>query len=99
MPSLTIKKRINKFSKLSNSLNIKLIKGDKNDIQYKADYVNKGKNLKTKAIDSSNKNKRMAYCGELPFEILSYCRYIDLEKMGTVSCKIEKDEYRLLGTK
>ena len=41
----------------------------------------------------------MAYCGRLLFGILSYCRSIDLEKMKIVSCKIEKDEYRLLGTK
>ena len=63
------------------------------------DDVNKGKSFKTKPIDSSNKNKCMAYCGELPFGILSYCRKIDLDKMKIVSCKIEKDEYRLLGTK
>ena len=31
--------------------------------------------------------------------LLSCCRYIDLEKMEIVPCKIEKDEYRLLGTK
>ena len=54
------------------------------------DYVNKSKNLKTKLIDSSNKNKCIAYCGKLPFGILSHCRYIDLEKMKIVSCKIEK---------
>ena len=45
-----------------------------------ADYINKGKNLKTKPIGSSNKNKCMAYYGELPFGILSYCRYIDLDE-------------------
>ena len=32
-----------KFNKLSNSLNIKLIKGDKKDIRYMVDYVNKEK--------------------------------------------------------
>ena len=52
-----------------------------------------------KPIDSSNKNKCMAYCSELPFGILSYSSYIDLEKMKIVFCKIEKDEHRLLGTK
>ena len=41
----------------------------------------------------------MGYCGELPFGILTHCRYIDLEKMKIISAKIEKDEYRLLGTK
>ena len=99
MSNLSIKERKSNFNKLSNSLNIKLIKGDEKDIRYMVDYINKGKNLKTKSIGSSNKNKCMAYCGELPFGILSYCRYIDLEKMKILSCKIEKDEYRLLGTK
>ena len=27
------------------------------------DYINKGKNFKTKPIDSSNKNKCRTYCG------------------------------------
>ena len=99
MSSLTIRERKSKFNKLSNSLNIKLIKGDEKDIQYMIDYINKGKNLKTKSIDSSNKNKCVAYRGELPFRILFYCRYIDLEKLKIVSCKKEKDEYRLLGIK
>ena len=63
------------------------------------DYINKGKNLRTKNTGSGNKSKCMAYCGELPFGILSYCRYTDLEKMKVVSCNIEKHEYRLLGTK
>ena len=63
------------------------------------DYFNKSKNLKTKPIDSSNKNTCMAHYGELPFGILSYCRCIDLEKMKIVSCKIEKDECKLLETK
>ena len=48
MSNLSIKERKSKFHKLSNSLNIKLIKGDKKDIQYMLDYINKGKNLKTK---------------------------------------------------
>ena len=99
MSSLSVKERKSKFNKLSISLYIKLIKGDKNDIQYMVDYINKCKNLKTKPIGLSNQNKCMAYCGELPFGILSSCRYIDLEKMKIVSCKMEKDEYRLLGTK
>ena len=42
-----MKERRSKFNKVSNSLNIKLIKGDKKDIQYMVDYVNQGKNLKT----------------------------------------------------
>ena len=91
MSNLSIKERKSNF----NGLN-KLIKGD---IQYMVGYINKDKKLKTKPVGSSNKNKCMAYCGELLFGILSYCKYIDLEKMKIVSGKIEKEEYRLLGTK
>ena len=80
MSHLSIKERKSKFNKLSSSLNIKLKKGDKKYIQHILDYINKGKKLKTKLIGSHNKSKCMAYCGELPFGILPYCRYIDLEK-------------------
>ena len=80
MSNLTIKGRKNKFNKLSNSLYIKLIKEDKKNIQYMVDYLNKGKKLKIKPIDLSNKNKCMAYCCESPFGILSYSSYIDLKK-------------------
>ena len=72
MSSLTIKEIKSNFSKLSNSLNIKLIKGDKKNIQYMVDYVNKGENPIKRLIDFSNKNKCMAYCSEIYFEILSY---------------------------
>ena len=81
MSSLTIKKIKSNSTKLSNSLNVKLIKGDRKNIQYLVDYINKGENLIKKPIDLSNKNKCMAYCSELPFGILSYSSYIDLEKM------------------
>ena len=60
------------------------------------DYINKGKNLKTKPIDLSKKHKCMAYCSELPFGILFYSSYIDLEKTKIVSSIVEKNEYRLL---
>ena len=63
------------------------------------DYINKGKKLKIKPIDLTNKNKCMAYCSKLHFGILSYSSYIDLEKMKTVSSILEKNEYKPLGTK
>ena len=47
-------------------------------------YINNGKNLETKPIDLSNKKKCMDYCSELPYGILSYSSYIDLEKMKAV---------------
>ena len=54
------------------------------------DYINKGKNLKTKPIELSNKNKCMAYCSELLSGILSYFSYIDLEKMKVVFPVVKK---------
>ena len=41
----------------------------------------------------------MAYCGELPFDILSYSSYIDLGKMKIVFSIAENNEYKLLKTK
>ena len=48
------------------------------------DDINKGQNLIKRPIALSNRNKCMAYCSELAFEILSYSRYIDLENMKMV---------------
>ena len=39
------------------------------------DYINKGKNLKTKNIDSGNKNKCVAYCNYL----LKYYLIVDIQ--------------------
>ena len=63
------------------------------------DYISKGKKLKIKPIDLSNKNNCTAYCSKLPFGILSYSSYIDFEKMKIVSSVVEKNECKLLGTK
>ena len=63
------------------------------------DYLNKGKKLKIKHINLSNKSKCMAYCCELPFGILSYSSYIDLEKTKIVSSVVKKNEHKLLGAK
>ena len=90
MSNLTIKEGKIKFSKLSNSLIIKLIKGYKKNIEYMIDYINKGKNLKIKPIHLSNKSKCMAYCSELPYGLLSYFSYMDLEKMEVVSSVVKK---------
>ena len=46
MSSLTIKERKSKLNKLSNSLNITLIKGEKKDIQYMVIMLVKVKTLK-----------------------------------------------------
>ena len=67
------------------------------------DYINKGRNLITKPIDLSNKNRcephYVGYCSELPYRILSYSNYIDLEKMRVIISVVETNEYKLLGTK
>ena len=57
MSNLAIKERKRKFNKLSNNLNLKLIKGYKKDIQYMVDYINEGKSPKTKPIGLSKKNR------------------------------------------
>ena len=54
------------------------------------DYINNDKSFGTKPIDLSDKNKCMAYCNELPYRILSYSSYIDLEEMAVVSSVVEK---------
>ena len=70
MLNITVKCKKSKFNKLSNSLNIKLTKGNKKYIQYMVDYINKGENIIKIPINLSNKNKCMAYCSELPYGIL-----------------------------
>ena len=77
------------FNKLSNSLNIKLI-GFKKNIQYMIDYIYKGKNLKTKPIDLSNKSKCIAYGNELWYGLLHSFSYMDLGKMKVISFVVEK---------
>ena len=62
-------------------------------------FFNNGKSIKIKLLDLSIKNKCMMYCGELPFDILSYSSYIDLGKMKIVFSIVENNEYKLLKTK
>ena len=50
-----------KFNKLSNDVNIKLIKGTKNTILYMEDHINNGKNLRKKPADLSFKNKEISF--------------------------------------
>ena len=80
MSSLTVKERKSKFNKLSNKLNIRLMKGCRKDIKYMVDCIDKGERLTKRPIDLNIKNEFMGYCGGLPFGILSYSSYIDLKK-------------------
>ena len=81
MSNLLIKEWKMKFNKLSNDLNIKLIKGTKRSILCMKDHINNGKNLREKPVDLSLKSKEIAFCPELPLGILSFSSYVDIEVM------------------
>ena len=95
MSSLTIKRRM-KLNKLSNDLNIKVIKGTRNSILYMKEYIDNGENLKIKPIDSNLKNKCIVYCLEVLFGILSFSTYVDIKAMNIISSDVT-NEYKLLG--
>lgn len=99
MSSLSIKQRKGKYNKLSNDVNIKLIKGNRNVIIYTNNYINNGKNLNEKPIDLSIKNKKIAFYSNLLFGMLSFSNYVDIESMNTISSDVDMNEYRLLGTR
>ena len=99
MSSLSIKQRKGKYNKLSNDVNIKLIKGNRNVIIYSNNYINNGKNLNEKPIDLSIKNKKIAFYSNLLFGMLSFSNYVDIESMNTISSDVDMNEYRLLGTR
>ena len=59
-----------KFNELANDLDIRLLKGTKNSVLNISEYISNRKNLRIRPIDSSFENKCLAYCLELPFEII-----------------------------
>ena len=63
------------------------------------DYINSRENLKIKPIDSSLKNKCIAHCPELPFGILSFSSYVDIEAMNIIFSELEINVYKLFGVK
>ena len=99
MPSLLKKETKAKLNKLSNDLNIKLIKGNRNFILYMKNYINNGENLRKKSIDLSIKSKQITFCSNLPFGILSLSSYVDIESMNIISSNVDMNEYKLLVTK
>ena len=99
MSNLSTKERKAKFNKLSNDLNIKLIKGNKNFILYAKDCINNAENLRKKPINLSIKNKQTASCSNLTFGILSFSSYVDIESMNIISSDVDINEHKLLGTK
>ena len=99
MPSLLKKETKAKLNKLSNDLNIRLIKRNRNFILYMKSYINNGENLRKKSIDLSIKNKQKTFCSNLPFGILSLSSYVDIESMNIISSNVDMNEYKLLVTK
>ena len=79
-----------KFKKLSNNMNIKLGNGLGLHISLIKKNTDNGKNLKIKPVDSSIQNKEIACCSELPFGILSFNSYLDIESMSIISSNVEK---------
>ena len=76
----------NNFNKLANDSNINLkIEYKKKTILTFEEYINNGKNLKIKPIDSSLKDKCIAYCPELPFGMLSACSYLNIKTINIIS--------------
>ena len=88
-----------RFNNLSNNLNIKLTKGNRSFILYIENYVNNVKNLNKKPIDLGIKNKRIAFCSNLSFQILSFSSYVDIKTMNIIFSDVDMNEYKLLGTK
>ena len=63
------------------------------------EYIFNGKNLKIKPIDSNFDNKQIAYCPDLPFGIISFNSFFNVETMNIISSDVEVNEYELVGTK
>ena len=61
------------------------MKGTKNSILSIAECITDGKNIKIKPADIDIKSKLMAYCCELPFGIISFSSFINIETINIVS--------------
>ena len=77
-----------KFNELANNLDIRLLKRTKTSSLNIAEQITNEKDLKVKPIDSSFKNKRVAYCFELPFGIISSSSYVNTETMNIISSDV-----------
>ena len=66
---------------------------------YMTYYISIGKNLKVKPIDSNFSNKKIAYCPDLPFGIISFNSFVNIETMNIISSDVEVNEHKLIGTK
>ena len=61
------------------------MKRSKRSIVNISEYINIGKSLKIERIGSRFKNKRIAYCVELPLGIISSSRYINIKTLNIIS--------------
>ena len=77
-----------KINELANNLDIRLLKRTKTSSLNIAEQITNEKDLKVKPIDSSFKNKRVAYCFELPFGIISSSSYVNTETMNIISSDV-----------
>lgn len=57
------------------------------------------KNQKMKPIDSSIENKKIVFCYGLPFAILSFNNYLNIESMNFISSDVQTNEYELFNIK
>ena len=84
MSSPSTKETKARFNKLSNCLNIKSLKGNRNFILHMKRYIDDGENLCKKTIDLSIKNKQIAFCSNLIIGILSFSSYVENESMNVI---------------
>ena len=54
------------------------------------------KNIKIKPIDSSFKNKPIAYCLELPFGIIFLSSYVTMETINIISSDVDINKNLLI---
>ena len=53
------------------------------------EYISNGKNLKIKPIDLNFKNKQIAYCLDLPFGIISFYSFVNIETINIIFSNVE----------
>ena len=78
---------------LAKLLNIELIKESKEFILNAATTISYRKNIKVEPINATIKNKMIYYCDELPFGIISFNRYINIETMNNISSYNKNKKY------
>ena len=61
--------------------------------------ISNGKNLKIKPNDSNFNNKQIAYCPDLPFRIISFNSFVNIETMNIISSDVDVNGYELISTK